>query len=61
MENNDGESGGGIEFTEEVQSVGDDDLGLGFDRHLPHQIISDDGTISNNVATLHDCQFTWAP
>ena len=53
MENDDGESGGGIEFTGEVQSVGDDDLGLGFDRHLPHHIISVDGVIENNVATLH--------
>jgi len=53
MENDDGESGGGNEFTGEVQYVGDDDLGLGFDRHLPHHTISVDGTIANNVATLH--------
>ena len=53
MENDGGESGGGIEFTGEVQSVGDDDLGLGFDRHLPHHILSDDGAIANNVATFH--------
>ena len=53
MVNDDGESGGGIEFTGEVQSVGDDDLGLGFDRHFPHHIISDYGTIANNVTTLH--------
>ena len=53
MGNDDEESGGGIESTEEVQSVGDNDSGLGFDVHLPHHIISVDGAIANNAATLH--------